>query len=216
MTQPTLIVGAGPVGLTMAAALTHHGVPCRLIDKAPAPSDKSKALAVWCRTLELMDGLGLAETFVQNGLKIRGGSMYAGGERLVHLLLTSDESPYGFPLMIPQSQTERLLTEHLAGQGITVERNVELITFTQTATCVHCTLRHPGCREETFDTPWLIGCDGAHSAVRHGLCVDFTGHAEPNDWLLADTHLTGPLAADEVSIFWHEQGVVAFFPMGGG
>ena len=36
-----LIVGAGPVGLTMAAALAHQGVACRIIDKAPAPSDKS-------------------------------------------------------------------------------------------------------------------------------------------------------------------------------
>src|SRR6185436_13424919 len=66
-----LIVGAGPVGLTMAAALTRHGLACRIIDKAPAPSDKSKALAVWSRTLELLDGLDLAETFVGAGMKIR-------------------------------------------------------------------------------------------------------------------------------------------------
>lgn len=45
-----LIVGGGPVGLTMASTLTHHGLTCRLIDKAPAPSDKSNSLAVWSRT----------------------------------------------------------------------------------------------------------------------------------------------------------------------
>src|ERR1044071_9862573 len=108
-----LVVGAGPVGLTMAAALTRQGLACRIVDKAPAPSDKSKALAVWCRSLELLDGLGLAETVVQTGLKLGGASMYANGDRVVHLGLPSEDSPYAYRLMIPRSETERLLAEHL-------------------------------------------------------------------------------------------------------
>jgi 2-polyprenyl-6-methoxyphenol hydroxylase-like FAD-dependent oxidoreductase len=197
----------------MAAALTHQGMPCRIIDKAPVPSDKSKALAVWCRTLELLDGIGLADTFVQTGLKLSGGSMYADGKLLVHLHLTSDESRYGFPLMIPQNVTERLLTEHLARVGVPVERPVELATFTESADGLRCTLRHADGREEQLDTPWVIGCDGAHSTVRHTLGLEFTGHAEPNDWMLADAQIDGPLARDEVSIFWHDRGVAAFFPI---
>ncbi len=208
-----LIVGAGPVGLTAAAVLVHQGLSCRIIDKAPVPSDKSKALAVWCRTLELLDGLGLAETFVRTGMKISGGSMYAEGKRVVHLALTSDESPYGFPLMIPQNETERLLTEHLARQGVVVERQVELVTFGELPTGVACTLRHADGREERIEVPWLVGCDGAHSTVRHTLGMEFTGQAEPNDWMLADIHIEGPLAGDEVSIFWQESGVLAFFPI---
>jgi 2-polyprenyl-6-methoxyphenol hydroxylase-like FAD-dependent oxidoreductase len=213
MQTEVLIVGAGPVGLTMAAALTHHGLQCRLIDKAAAPSDKSKALVVWCRTLELLDGLALAEAFVRTGHKLNGGSMYADGKQVVHLALASDESPYGFPLMIPQNETERLLTEHLARQGVTVERQVELVTFGEQQGAVACTLRHAGGREESALVPWLVGCDGAHSAVRHTLGLEFTGKAEPNDWMLADLHIAGPLATDEVSIFWREQGVLAFFPI---
>ena len=62
-TQPILIAGAGPVGLTLAAELARYRVPVRIVDKTPAPTDKSKALAVWPRTLELLDraGCGLAE-----------------------------------------------------------------------------------------------------------------------------------------------------------
>ena len=67
-----LVVGAGPVGLTIAASLHHHGLTPRLIDKAPAPSDKSKALVVWSRTLELLSQLGLADRFIATGLKING------------------------------------------------------------------------------------------------------------------------------------------------
>jgi 2-polyprenyl-6-methoxyphenol hydroxylase-like FAD-dependent oxidoreductase len=213
MTTPILIIGAGPVGLTMAAALNHYDVPCRIIDKSTAPSDKSKALAVWCRTMELLDGLDLADRFVQTGLKLTGGSMFAGGQRLVHLDLTSRESKFGFPLMIPQNQTEHLLQEHLASKGITVERQVELLSMTDTGAEVNCILRHPDGREEAVSSPYVVGCDGAHSTVRHSLGMEFTGHAEPNDWMLADVHIEGPLAKDEVSIYWHETGVVAFFPI---
>jgi 2-polyprenyl-6-methoxyphenol hydroxylase-like FAD-dependent oxidoreductase len=208
-----LIVGAGPVGLTMAAALVHHGLSCRIIDKAPAPSDKSKALAVWSRSLELLEGLGLAETFVKTGMKLSGGTIYAGGKRLVHLALTGSESPYGFPLMIPQNETERLLTEHLTLKGVKIERRVELATFADKADAVSCTLRHADGLDEAIDVRWLIGCDGAHSTVRHTLGIEFIGRAEPSDWMLADVHIEGPLAKDEVSIFWHDKGVLAFFPI---
>jgi 2-polyprenyl-6-methoxyphenol hydroxylase-like FAD-dependent oxidoreductase len=208
-----LIVGAGPVGLTMAAAATHHGLRCRLVDKAPAPSDKSKALAVWTRSMELLDGLDLAETFVRTGLKLNAGSMYAHGKRMVHLVLTGDESPFGFPLMIPQNETERLLTEHLAQHGVTVERRVELLGFTDGGDAVRATLRHPDGREETLAVPFLVGCDGAHSTVRHTLGMEFAGHAEPSDWMLADVHVEGDLARDEVSAFWNDEGVLVVFPI---
>lgn len=208
-----LIVGAGPVGLTAAAALAHQGLNCRVIDKAPTASDKSKALVVWCRTLELLDTLGLADTFVATGMKAQGGNIFANGKRVIHLDLTSDDSQFGFPLMIPQSETERLLTEHLARQGVVVERPVELTTFTASGDTVVSNLRHADGREEQVTSSWLIGSDGAHSTVRHTLGLEFTGHAEPSDWILADVHIQGPLAPREVSVFWHERGVLACFPI---
>ena len=58
MAKPVLIVGAGPVGLTMAAELARYQVPVRIIDKVDAPTDKSKALVIWPRTLELLDRAG--------------------------------------------------------------------------------------------------------------------------------------------------------------
>ncbi len=54
-TQPILIVGAGPVGLTLALALKRQGVTVRIIDKNDGPTDKSKALVIWPRTLDLLD-----------------------------------------------------------------------------------------------------------------------------------------------------------------
>jgi 2-polyprenyl-6-methoxyphenol hydroxylase-like FAD-dependent oxidoreductase len=208
-----LIVGAGPVGLTAAAALDYQGVKCRIIDMAAAPSEKSKALVVWSRTLELLDKLGLAETFVAAGMKINGASMYHAGERVVHIQLTGSDSPFGFPLMIPQNVTERLLTEHLTGRGVTIERQVELTNFGEQADRVVCQLRNANGSEETLEVPWVVGCDGAHSTVRHTLGLEFSGSAEPNDWILADVHIKGTIANDELSIFWHDKGVLVFFPI---
>lgn len=49
MNNPVSIIGAGPVGMTMAGELKRYGVPVRVIDKAPARTDKSKALVIWSR-----------------------------------------------------------------------------------------------------------------------------------------------------------------------
>ncbi|TAM03622.1 MAG: FAD-binding protein, partial [Pusillimonas sp.] len=55
MDTKVLVVGAGPVGLTMAAELARYGVSVRIVDKAATRTDKSKALVLWSRTLELLE-----------------------------------------------------------------------------------------------------------------------------------------------------------------
>jgi 2-polyprenyl-6-methoxyphenol hydroxylase-like FAD-dependent oxidoreductase len=215
-TQPeidALVVGAGPVGLTMAAELRRHGLTCRIIDQSPTPSDKSKALVLWSRSLEMLHNMGAVQPFIEAGMPAYGVSLFSGGRRLVHLTLEID-SPYDYALMIPQSETERLLGEHLAGLGGRVERQLALTAFSADADGVGSTLRAADGTETRVRSAWLIGCDGAHSTVRHGLAVPFSGEAEPNDWMLADVHLKGPLPSDEVTIFFHDDGVLALFPIG--
>ncbi|HEV7735549.1 MAG TPA: FAD-dependent monooxygenase [Candidatus Binatia bacterium] len=209
-----LVVGAGPVGLTATADLLRHGVSCRLIDVAPAATDKSKALVLWSRSLELLDDMGIVAPFLAAGQPAHGISMYADAEPLLHMPLTID-SAYGYALMIPQCDTERLLTEHLTEIGTSIERGTALVSFTPDDTGVTAKLRHPDGTTETVRTAWLVGCDGAHSTVRHGLGLDFTGAAETNDWMLADVHLAGPIKQDEVSIFFHSDGVLVIFPIHG-
>ena len=214
MPAPALIVGAGPVGLTLAAELARYGVPLRIIDRAAERTDKSKALVLWSRSLELMDRLGCTGTFVAAGMQVNGASIYAGERRIGHVGFAAEATPYPYALMIPQSDTERLLEEHLASQGIRVERQVELLRFAAGADSVDATLRHADGREETLRTPWLLGCDGAHSLVRHGLGMEFDGDTLPSQWVLADVHLANvPTPPDEISVFWHADGVLVLFPI---
>ena len=217
MTKPVLVVGAGPVGLTMAAEIARYRVPVRIIDQAPAPTDKSKALGVWSRTLELLDRAGCAKAFVSAGLKSSGATIRSGRERIAQIRFNSIPSPFQFLLMLPQSETERLMGEHLRSLGVTVERSVELTSFDDLGAGVSCALRHADGRAETIEASWLIGCDGAHSLVRHQLGMAFQGDTLATNFILADVHVSGfDEAPDELVIVWHEDGSVVFFPISAG
>ena len=127
-------------------------------------------------------------------------------------------STYNFALMLPQRDTERLLTSHLASFGISVERQVTLTQFTEGAANVEAQLSHADGRQETVTTPWLLGCDGAHSTVRHGLALDFRGSAQGDDWMLADVRLEGEGAPppDQIATYLHRDGPFVIFPIPGG
>jgi len=217
MQPEVLIVGAGPVGLTMAAELKRYGVSVRIVDKAAHRSDKSKALVIWSRTLELLDRLGCGAAMVAAGHKVTGANIIAHGETIGHVDVTGVASPYPFALMLPQSETERLLEAQLSRLGANVERQVEALRFTQDAEGVTTILRSADGAEETVESDWLIGCDGAHSVIRHALNLPFSGDTLQTDWMLADTHLTGAPGSDaELSVYWHADGVLAIFPISPG
>jgi 2-polyprenyl-6-methoxyphenol hydroxylase-like FAD-dependent oxidoreductase len=217
--NPVLVVGAGPVGLTMASELKRYEVPVRIIDKAAARTDKSKAIVVWSRTLELLNrgSSGGATPFLDAGFRVGAVNFMTGDKVVGHVSTDTVQSPYPYALMLPQSETERLLEERLGGLGVTVERQVELASFTPRADGVDAVLRHADGREEGVATDWLLGCDGAHSAVRHGLGAPFTGETNKSDWMLADVHMTGyPFPDSEASVYWHHDGVFVIFPISPG
>jgi 2-polyprenyl-6-methoxyphenol hydroxylase-like FAD-dependent oxidoreductase len=127
------------------------------------------------------------------------------------------QSAFPCALMLPQSETERLLEHHLGGLGVTVERRTEATSFISSSRGVISRLRRPDGTEEAVDTEWLIGCDGAHSMVRHGLGLPFTGDTLQSDWVLADVHLKGyPFPASELVTYWHTDGVLVIFPISPG
>src|SRR5262245_609829 len=225
-----LIAGAGPVGMTLALELERFGLSCRIVDKTSAPTDKSKALVVWPRTLELFERAAIADDLVTAGFWAKGATMYGNGKRLVHVNIHRDDTAFPRPLMIPQNETERVLNESLQRRGVSVKREVELIecrlsqaggpaavgklrSEVEVDQHIVSTLRHADGREEVVTSTWLAGCDGAHSTVRKQLAISFAGEFEPNDWMLADVHVDGPIAPDEISAYWHSRGVLIFFPM---
>src|ERR671912_2046547 len=146
-----LVVGAGPTGLTMAAELAARGVGCRIVDKTPVRSGRSRALVVHARSLELLQKMGIADELVALGRRTLKVTPFVGGRRAVDVEFGDigvDDTPYPFLLFVSQAENERVLEEHLEGLGIKVERPVELLTFEGDAQGVHARLRHRDGHEE--------------------------------------------------------------------
>jgi 2-polyprenyl-6-methoxyphenol hydroxylase-like FAD-dependent oxidoreductase len=208
-----LISGAGPIGLTMANELARYGIALRIVDKAAARTDKSKALVLWSRTLELLDHGGYVEPFLKAGMQAHGAQLSDGKNIVARIRLDGIDTPYPYALMIAQSETERVLEEQLAKRGVTVERSVSMESFTEKGAGIEAVLRKADGTSETVQADWLLGCDGAHSTTRHGLGFTFEGSTMDSDWWLADVHITGLDPQDMLHIFWHRDGILAFFPI---
>ena len=183
-----LVVGAGPVGLTMAAELARHGVSCRIVDQLAAPQPYCRAIGVTPRTLEVWDDMGIAMPMIDAGLWIYSTRRYLNHSPAQDTPRNLSDLPYE-SLGIPQPETERILTAHLIRFGIAIERPVTLTSFTQDSEGVQAELMHPDGVTEKASFQYIIGCDGARSAVRRILDIPFEGDHYPVGFMLGDVDL---------------------------
>jgi 2-polyprenyl-6-methoxyphenol hydroxylase-like FAD-dependent oxidoreductase len=121
-------------------------------------------------------------------------------------------SPFPFALSLPQDDHERLLTGRLNAAGHAVEWDTELTRFTQSEDGVSATLHTPG-GEETWHGAYLCGCDGAHSAVRHGLGVGFRGGTYDQPFFVADAEAEGPWSDRDFTAYLAERTFCLAFPV---
>jgi 2-polyprenyl-6-methoxyphenol hydroxylase-like FAD-dependent oxidoreductase len=183
-----LIVGAGPTGLTLALWLNRLGVSFRIVDRRLKPGETSRALAVQARTLEFHRQIGIVDDIIDAGVKVERLTIRTPGRIRATLKLADfgrGLSPYSFAFALPQDVHEKVMINALETSGATVERGIELASFSQDATGVTATLTGNG-HEETIRAAYVVGCDGAHSAVRHGIGLDFPGGAYEQVFYVAD------------------------------
>ena len=210
-----VIVGAGPTGLTLAGQLHAFGVDFRIVDRQSDRVHESRALAMQPRTLEVLRGLGIAQALVERGNDAVELRMHFG-KRVVPMRLFDiglEDTAYPFLLFISQADTEAIITEHLAAQGVRVERGVELLALSTVAKGVTCTLRHEDGTTEQVRSRYLVGCDGAHSTVRQCVGIPFEGGAYPQTFALGDLEVDGDLERGAAHAFLGPQGMLLFFPL---
>ncbi len=212
-----LIVGAGPTGLTAACELLRRGVSVRLIDAGGQASVHSKAMLVWPRTLDIFEDLGLSGAVNDIAVKLRQMTYYSEKRQVSRMQLSDEMAPY----CLPQRHSEEILTAGLKGLGGSIERNVRLLSLTGLdfsgaivpGTAVTAVLEHPDGRVERCTVPFVIGADGAASAVRSQLGIEYTGATYENRFLIGDTRIAGdPLDSDEIHYYQSRAGVLAVVP----
>ena len=213
-----LVIGAGPTGLVLALWLTKLGVKLRIIDKTAEPGTTSRALAVHARTLELYRQLDLADLVVARGHKVPAVRLWVKGEpraRVSFAEIGSDLTPYAFLQIFPQDEHERLLIATLEKLGVSVERRTELLGYRDEGSRVVARLRRPDGREETCETAYIAGCDGAHSIVRETMGTGYPGGTYEHLFYVADVQASGPTVDGELHVDLEEADFLAVFPLAG-
>lgn len=206
-----LVIGAGPTGLTLAAELSAAGVACRVVDKRPEPSPRSRAFGLLPRTLELLDLRGRAEEFVRLGLPWAHSSLGDGKRWVDH---SGIESRFPYILVIPQNRTETGLARWAGETGAVIERGTALTGLRQDAGGVTAEFEGPaGPRTERVD--YVVGCDGVHSTVRELAGISFRGSAYDCSLTIADVRVSTP-PDPVVYARTGRRGMVVFFPFGDG
>lgn len=210
----TLIAGAGPTGLSAALFLHARGGEPRIVDRIPAPTTRSKAFGVNPRTLTLHRGTGITERMLERGRRLTGASLWRGTRRIARIDLTRAGGEIPFMLVLPQAETEEILTTALAERGVRVERGVEVRSVVAAGPGAECELHHAGGRVEPLRPAALLGADGIGSTVRRGLGIELEGSDFPEPWRLYDVDLSVPLD-DEAHAFMLDDGALFLIRVSG-
>ncbi|MFF9621173.1 FAD-dependent monooxygenase [Streptomyces griseosporeus] len=212
-----LVVGAGPTGLFTACELLRRGVGVRLIDRAPEPSALPKALALWPRALDLLDDLGVGAALREAAVPVAGFSYFSDGSPLASFTIP----PQLRPVHLPQYVTERLLTERLHELGGKIERGTRLLALddvdfggridaTDSVTAV---VEQGDTGLRRIRASFVVGADGAGSAVRGALGIGFEGTTYPLEFALVDARVAGPLPADQLLYYQAASGTLMIAPL---
>jgi 2-polyprenyl-6-methoxyphenol hydroxylase-like FAD-dependent oxidoreductase len=207
-----LIVGAGPVGLFLANECARRGLRWRLVEARSSQSEHSKALAIFPRTLEIFDMAGIVAPFLKVANPVTSVAVITHGRTLARVRFEPTESPYPFVAMVPQDVTERLLVNELQRKGGEVEYDTTFLSAEQRDDGVDIIIGSKG-RQAKLRASFVVGCDGAHSRVRHLLNLPFVGGHYQDSFLLADVETNETLPANEIQLCPSAFGPLAIFPM---
>jgi len=201
---PVAIVGAGPVGLALAIDLALRGIACTVLDDNDCVASGSRAICWSKRTLEIFDRLGVGARMVEKGVTWKVGRLYRGE----HEIYAFDLLPEGGHLMpafvnLQQYYVEEYLVERAGDFPDLIDlrwRN-RVTGVTPGGTGVRLAVETPD-GAYALDAAYAVACDGARSAVRHFLGLDFAGRGFDERFLIVDVEMQADFPAERR--FWFD------------
>ncbi len=197
------IIGAGPVGLTLAIDLAQRGIDVALLDDDDTVSDGSRAICWSQRTLQIFDSLGIGDAVAARGVRWNTGRVFFGDAQ-VHAFDLAPEPGHRRPAFVNLQQhlVEAMLVERAqALASLQLRWKHRCAAVQPTADGVNVQADSPE-GAYTFSCDWLVACDGAHSGVRESLGLRQRGQVFRERFLIADVRMRSPFPAERW--FWFD------------
>ena len=198
-----VVVGAGPVGLSLAIDLAQRGQAVVLLDDADRIGDGSRAICFSKRSLEVWDRLGVARRMVDKGVVWKVGKVFLGRDMLYQFDLLPEDG-HKMPAFINLQQ--------YYAESYLVDRVQELpaidLRWRNKVTGLKQHNDHAELAVETPDGPYrlraqyVVACDGARSALRGMVGAEFAGEVFEDQFLIADVKMTAEFPTERW--FWFD------------
>lgn len=201
-TYPVVIIGAGPVGLTLAIDLKLRGIDCVLLDDQDRIGEGSRAICFAKRTLEIWDRLGCAAPMLDKGVRWNIGKVFQHEKLLYHFDLLP-EPGHKMPAFINLQQyyAEKFLVDRAQALGVDL-RWLNRVVGLQSGEQGACIVVETPDGSYSLDARFVVACDGARSPMRSMLGLEFMGEQFEDQFLIADVRMTAEFPVERW--FWFD------------
>ena len=191
--KPVIIVGAGPVGLSLALMLIRQGITVEVFEALSELSDEARASTFQPRTLEMFDELNIVEQVLQQGYKVDQIRYWERETRKLvaefNYDLISSDTAFPFRLQLPQCDFTRVVKPLIDASPLgRIHMAHQLTSFEDTGSSVKATFDSPD-GEKTVEGSYLCGADGSRSTVRQQLALPFEGMTYEDRFMLVATDM---------------------------
>jgi 3-(3-hydroxy-phenyl)propionate hydroxylase len=185
---PVAIAGGGPVGLSLAALLGHHGVPCLVLEADASWCEGSRAICVSRRSQEIFGWIGAHRALIDKGLAWIGGRSYFRGVEVLHFEMATESAERFAPMInIQQYYVEQFAHAASLRTGLADVRWSSRVAAVRPQTAgVDIDVQSAGGGTHRIQAEWLVACDGGRSTVREQLGLQLEGMQYEGRYVIVD------------------------------